>query len=251
MACSCCLYFKTTPESLPSKSFKNAETAAPCSIILPIVALPGENKMHLSPELAALFAVFHQPCDIQIYLDSIPYVGEELNRSPLRLARDRQAHCLDGGLLAAAALAYLGFPPRILDLVPEPGTDDDHVLAVFGQPGAWGALAKSNYAGLRYREPVFRSLRELVMSYFDDFFNIDRQRTLRGYTRLLDLRPFDRYAWLTSEVGVERVVRRLYSLKVIPLLTPERIAALTPVDERSFQAGTLGLDIAEVFKVNS
>jgi len=165
--------------------------------------------------------------------------------------RDRQAHCLDGGLLAAAALSHLGFPPRILDLVPEPGTDDDHVLAVFGQPGGWGALAKSNYAGLRYREPVFRSLRELVMSYFDDFFNIERQRTLRGYTRLLDLRPFDRYAWLTSEAGVERVVKRLYSLKVIPLLTLESIAALTPVDERSFQAGTLGLNIDEVFKVKS
>ncbi len=111
--------------------------------------------MHLPPELAALFAAFHQPYDIQLYLDSIPYIGEELNRSPLRVARDRQAHCLDGGLLAAAALAHLGFPPRILDLVPEPGTDDDHVLAVFGGPGAWGALAKSNYAGLRYREPVF------------------------------------------------------------------------------------------------
>ena len=207
--------------------------------------------MPLPPELAALFAAFHQPYDIQLYLDSIPYIGEELNRSPLRVARDRQAHCLDGGLLAAAALAHLGFPPRILDLVPEPGTDDDHVLAVFGGPGAWGALAKSNYAGLRYREPVFRSLRELVMSYFDDFFNIERQRTLRGYTRLLDLRPFERYAWLTSEAGVERVAQRLYSLKVIPLLTSQSILALTPVDERSFQAGTLGLNIDEVYKVKS
>jgi hypothetical protein len=205
--------------------------------------------MHMPPELADLFAAFYKPYDIQLYLDSIPYVGEELNRSPQRVVRDRQAHCLDGALLAAAALARLGFPPRILDLVPEPGTDDDHVLAVFGQPGGWGALAKSNYAGLRYREPVFRSLRELVMSYFDDFFNIERQRTLRGYTRLLDLRPFERYAWLTREDGVERVVQRLYNLKVIPLLTPDRIAALTPVDERSFQAGTLGLNIDEVYKV--
>jgi hypothetical protein len=207
--------------------------------------------MPLPPELAVLFSTFRKPYDIQLYLDSLPYLGEDLNRSPLRVVRDRQAHCLDGGLLAAAALAHLGFPPRILDLVPEPGMDDDHVLAVFGQPGAWGALAKSNYAGLRYREPVFRTLRELVMSYFNDFFNIERQRTLRGYTRLLDLRPFDRYAWLTSEAGVERVVKRLYSLKVIPLLTSESILALTPVDERSFQAGTLGLNIDEVYKVNS
>jgi hypothetical protein len=175
-------------------------------------------------------------------------VSEELNRSPLRVVRDRQSHCLDGGLLAAAALAHLGYAPRILDLAPEPGTDDDHVLAVFWQRGGWGALAKSNYAGLRYREPVFRSLRELAMSYFDDFFNIERQRTLRGYTRLLNLRPFDRYDWLTQESGVERIAARLYRLKVIPLLTPEAIAALTLVDERSFQAGTLGLNIEGAYK---
>ncbi len=210
--------------------------------------LSSENDKALPKELAAVFAQCRTPYDIQLYLDSIPYVGEELNRSPLRVARDRQAHCLDGGLLAAASLAYLGFPPLILDLAPEPGTDDDHVLAVFRQHGCWGAVAKSNYAGLRYREPVFRSPRELVMSYFDDFFNIERKRTLRGYTRLLDLRRFDRFHWLTTESGVEQVSQRLYSLKVIPLLKPESVAALTPVDERSFQAGTLGLNMDGVYK---
>lgn len=204
--------------------------------------------MNLPPELEAVFASCRIPYDIQLYLDSIPYVSEALDRSPLRVVRDRQAHCLDGGLLAAACLAHLGFPPYILDLAPEPGTDDDHVLAVFQQHGGWGAVAKSNFAGLRYREPVHRSLRELVMSYFDGFFNIARQRTLRGYTRLLDLRPFDRYHWLTTESGVERVSQRLYGLKVIPLLEPESVAALTLVDERSFQAGTLGLNIDGAFK---
>lgn len=199
-------------------------------------------------ELATVFRSLKRPYDIQLYLDSIPYIGEALDRSPLRVVRDGQGHCLDGGLLAAAGLQFLGFPPLILDLAPEPGADDDHVLALFQVGKCWGAVAKSNYAGLRYRDPVFRSLRELAMSYFDAYFNIERRRTLRGYTRPLDLRRFERHNWLTSESGVAQVSRRLYGLKVIPLLTAEQAAALAPVDERSFQAGTVGLNANEVYQ---
>ena len=180
------------------------------------------------------------PWDIQCYLDSLPYVGEELNRSPLRVMQDRQCHCLDGGMLAALCLRRLGYPARILDLVPEPGTDDDHVLAIFRHNGKYGAVAKSNYVGLRFREPVFRSLRELVMSYFEVFFNVEGQKTLRGYTRPLDLAAYDRYNWQTTQSGVDRVVGRLYSLRSIPVISAEEAAALHPIDERSYQAGMLG-----------
>ena len=204
--------------------------------------------MTLPPELAVLFSTFRHPFDVQQYLDSIPYVGEDRNRSPLGVVCDRQGHCLDGGLLAAAALQHLGNPPLILDLVPAPGTDDDHVLALFRQHGLWGAVAKSNYSGLRYREPVYRSLRELAISYFEPFFNIERQRTLRGYTRPLDLRRFARYDWLTMESGVARVERRLYALKMVPLFGPETIAGFNPVDDRSYQAGVVGLSLADVYK---
>jgi hypothetical protein len=204
--------------------------------------------MTLPTELSDLFAAFHRPYDIQAYLDSIPYVSEELDRSPLRVVRDGQGHCLDGGLLAAAALHFLGHPPLILDLVPEPNTDDDHVLALFRDRDLWGAVAKSNYSGLRYREPIFRTLRELAMSYFEPFFNIERQRTLRGYTRPLDLRRFERHAWLTSESGVAKVAHRLYQLKMIPLLRPDSIANLTLVDDRSYRAGLVGLSLDDVFK---
>ena len=96
------------------------------------------------------------------YLDSLPYIGEDLNRPPLRVMQDRQCHCLDGGFLAALALRRLGHPPLVIDLVPEPGTDDDHVLALYRVDGCWGAVAKSNYTALRYREPVYRSLRTRV-----------------------------------------------------------------------------------------
>ena len=196
--------------------------------------------MHLPPELADLFAAFHKPYDIQLYLDSIPYVGEELNRCPLRLVRDRQAHCLDGGLLAAAALAHLGFLPRILDLVPEPGTDDDHVLAVFGQPGGWGALAKSNYAGLRFREPVYRTLRELAISYFEHYFNLRGEKTLRRYSRPVNLKRFDRIGWMTSEEDVWEIPEYLVDIHHTPLLTPEMERSLSRMDARLMAAGQVG-----------
>ena len=89
------------------------------------------------------------PAAIQAYLDSLPYKAEELDRSPLRVMTDGQGHCLDGGIFAALALWRIGFPPLILDLVPTPGLDDDHVLAVYRMEGGWGALAKSNYPNLR------------------------------------------------------------------------------------------------------
>ena len=117
------------------------------------------------------------PEKIQRFLDTeIAYNKEpdgDTIRSPRRVLRDRLAHCLEGALLAAAALRVQGFPPLLLDL--EAVRDDDHVLAVFKQHGHWGAIAKSNYSGLRFREPVYRSLRELVMSYFEHYFNVPRE----------------------------------------------------------------------------
>ena len=108
--------------------------------------------------------------------------------------------------------------------------DDDHVLAVFQQGGAFGAVAKSNFAGLRYREPVFRTLRELVMSYFEDYFNKYGRKTLRGYTRLLDLAKYDAAGWETSDAACDRIEKRLQGMRSIPILTPEMIRSLTPVD---------------------
>ncbi len=110
--------------------------------------------------------------------------------SPRRVLRERTAHCLEGAVFAAAALRVLGFPPLLLDL--EAVQDTDHVVAVFRSRGHWGAIAKSNFSGLRYREPVHRSLRELVMSYFEGYINLRGDRTLRAYSRPVDLARFDR-----------------------------------------------------------
>src|SRR3990172_9278269 len=155
-------------------------------------------ESHLSKIELELVETLTSPLKIQNYLDSLPYVGEDLNRSPLRVIRDRQCHCLDGGLLAAMALRQLGHSARIIDLVPEPDIDYDHVLAIFQVNGLYGAIAKSNFVGLRYREPVYRSLRELVMTYFDVFYNVDGLKTLRAYTRPLNLSAYDRLDWQTT-----------------------------------------------------
>src|SRR4030043_2059171 len=87
------------------------------------------------------FTGLQTPMQIQAYLDSIPYSAEERNRCPMNVLRDRQAHCLDGGLMAAAALRRIGYPPLLVDILPEPGQDDDHVLAIFERHGRFGALA--------------------------------------------------------------------------------------------------------------
>jgi hypothetical protein len=187
------------------------------------------------------------PLSIQSYLDSIPYRAVELDRSPLRVLQDGQAHCLDGGLFAALALRRLGHRPLVLDLVPQPGMDDDHVLALFRSRGAWGAVAKSNYAGLRYRDPVYRSLHELAMSYFEHYFNHDRQKTLRAYTRPLDLSQFDGTDWMSSESEVHHISQHLYRLKPILLFPAARAASLSPVDERLFTADTLGTDFDWIY----
>lgn len=188
------------------------------------------------------------PRKIQDFLDSVAYEPEYLNRAPLRVLRERTGHCLDGALFAAAALRRLGYPPLIVDLIPEPLIDDDHVLAIYRHNGAYGALAKSNFTGLRYREPVFRTRRELVMSYFEDFFNSLGQKTLRAYTVPLHLAAYDAQDWETSDAAVDAIELRLKDLRQIPVLSPAMIRDLTLVDQMKLDAGLLGANRSGLYK---
>jgi len=187
------------------------------------------------------------PALIQGYLDEILYPGGEENRSPLEVLRQSKAHCFDGALFAVVALRRLGYPPLILDMQPETGMDDDHVLALFKVENCWGAVAKSNFSGLRYREPIYRSLRELVLSYFEDFFNLNGVKTLRYYSRAIDLKRFDQLNWMIDSRGVHKIETYLNKYKLIPLLTPQQIEQLSLVDRRSFDAGTFGINLDGVF----
>jgi hypothetical protein len=202
----------------------------------------------LTTEQRAAFSSLDTPYKIQAFLDDLPYVGENRNRSPLGVIHDGQCHCYDGALLAAAALRRIGYPPQVIDLWPEPGTDDDHVLAIYQVNQHWGALAKSNFAGLRFREPVYRSLRELVMSFFENFFNMDGVKTLRTYTVPLNLRRYDAQNWETEEAAVDRIEKHLHRLRTFPVITPQMAANLSPVDQRTYQAGMFGTNPEGLFK---
>lgn len=206
-------------------------------------------KVRLNPEQRGAWQSLTSPASIQVFLDSIPYSAEDANRSPLRVLQERQAHCLDGGLFAAAALRQLGYPPLIVDLLPDPGADDDHVLAIFRRNGCYGAVAKSNFVGLRYREPVYRSLRNLVMSYFEVYFNVRGEKTLRSYTVPLDLTAYDPMEWLANDAAADAIEKRLPQLRRTNLLTQAMIAELSSVDQRSFEAGMLGTNLDGLYKL--
>ena len=189
----------------------------------------------------------NSPNKIQAFLDAIPYSSESIYRCPLQVLRDRVANCFDGALFAAAALRQIGFPPLILDMIPD-SRDDDHVLALYKQDGHWGAIAKSNFVGLRFREPIHRNLRELVLSYFDQYYNIKREKTLRGYTLPLNLKTFDKFDWMVSDKSMERIAQRLDEIRRFFFLTPKMIAGLSTVDERLYKAGLQGTNEAGLFK---
>lgn len=176
---------------------------------------------------------------IQEFLDAIDYdVQGQRCRSPRRVLRERSAQCLDGALLAAAALRLQGHPPLLLDL--EATRDDDHVLAVFKRSGCWGAIAKSNYCGLRFREPIFRNLRELVLSYFEVYFNLEGEKTLRRYSTPLNLSRFDDRAWMIEDDTEATIATHLVHQRHFQLLTPSMERQLGRTDQRQFQAGLVG-----------
>ena len=204
------------------------------------------SRYTCSIEQRNLFTGLNSPAKIQGFLDSIPYRVEDENCCVLRVFKDSKAHCFDGALFAAAALRQLGYDPVVVQMLPE--NDDDHMLAIYKRHGRFGAVAKSNYAGLRSREPVYLSIRELIMSYFRDFYSLDYRYSLRGYTAPLRLKSFDRQDWMCSDGAAQAIFKRLHATRKFRLLSPETCLELTPVDEVSYQAGMTITNLAGVFK---
>ena len=182
------------------------------------------------------------PERIQRFLDEeIGYNKErdgETCRSPRRVLRDRLAHCAEGAYLAAAALRILGRPPLIVDLVAV--RDDDHLLAVFKEDGRWGAIGKSNYSGLRFREPVYLTLRELAMSYYQHYYNLKGELTLRAFSRPMNLSRFDRDDWMTSETDLFYIGDHLNTLPHTEILTLPMSRKRRKLDQRLYDAGLVG-----------
>src|SRR3990167_1289304 len=144
------------------------------------------------------------PRKIQDFLEKLPSNHEshgDTCRSPRVALRTKTAHCIEGAMLAALALRLKGHRPLLVDLTAAP-FDQDHVIAVFKQHGHWGAISKTNHAILRYREPVYRSIRELVMSYFSEYTNDEGTLNLRSFSGLVNLSMFDARGWMTTEEDV-------------------------------------------------
>jgi hypothetical protein len=178
------------------------------------------------------------PSGIQRFLDDMPYHLAGTAWSPRKVLHEKTAHCLEGAIFAAAALRLLGFPPLILDL--EADQDTDHVLAVFKLRGHWGAIAKSNFAGCRYREPIYRTLRELALSYFNTYFNLRGERTLRRYSRPVNLARFDDRNWMASEEEIWFIAEYLCDIPHQPLLKRGLEKHLTRVDRRTWESEMVG-----------
>ena len=183
-----------------------------------------------------------RPESIQRFLDEeIQYNKEkdgETCRSPRRVLRDALAHCAEGAYLAAAALQVLGHRPLIVDLLAV--RDDDHLLAVFKEDNRWGAIAKSNYSGLRFREPVYLSVRELCMSYYPHYYNLKGELTLRAFSRPVNLRRFDRDQWMTSETDLFYIGEYLNTLAHTEILTLSMQRKRRKLDRRLYDAGLVG-----------
>ena len=207
---------------------------------VPSVSSHARNSTGFTHQELRRLRALGSPVGIQRALDAMPYHLAKTAWSPRRVLRERTAHCLEGAIFAAAALRVLGYPPLLLDL--EAVQDTDHVIAVYRVNGHWGAIAKSNFSGLRFRAPVYRSLRELVMSYFDDYINLRGDRTLRAYSRPVNLARFDRTHpdWMTSGADLWFVPEHLVALPHRHLLTPALERSLSRVDRRALDAGLVG-----------
>jgi hypothetical protein len=178
------------------------------------------------------------PVRIQKFLDALTYQYGDTAWSPQRVLRERKGHCLEGALLAAAALRLNGYPPLLMDL--EAVRDDDHVLAIYRENGLWGSVAKSNFAGLRSRSPIYRTLRELALSYFEHYYNLRGEHTLRAYSTPVNLARLDSQHWMTSEEDVWCVPELLIAARHYPIVPGKVARTLSRLDRRSFEAGMHG-----------
>ena len=178
------------------------------------------------------------PQQVQDFLNALPMNYSETCFSPRMVLRKRTAHCMEGAMLAALALRLQGRKPLVIDLKAV-DRDLDHIVTIFQEGKYFGGISKTNHGVLRYREPVYRSIRELVMSYFHEYFLEDGKKTLRSYTNPINLSRFDPDGWMTDEEDVWYVPEAIDAAKHIPLFTKSQIAKFRRADKIERQMGKL------------
>ncbi len=196
---------------------------------------------NLSPVEENIFQKLSTPAKIQDFLNTLPYnfeVDGETCRSPRQVLQHKKAHCLEGAYLAAAVLWYHGHPPLLLDL-RSTKQDLDHVVALFKKGGYWGAISKTNHAVLRYREPIYQSIRELAVSYFHEYFLDNGNKTLREYSRAFSLKQYGT-SWITSADDLWEIGADLDDSSHSLILPKGFVSkSLRKADEIEIKAGTL------------
>ena len=200
------------------------------------------NNYDYTKKEIKLFRRLKTPQKIQDFLNSLPFNFEKRGErcmSPRRVIEEKIAHCMEGAMFAAATLEFHGGKPLVLDLRSSSKSHDyDHVVAVFKRHGCFGAISKTNHAVLRYREPIYKTLHELVLSYFHEYFLNNGEKTLREYSELFDLSKL-KISWRTSKKELFEIPKYLDKIKHYPILSKEQIKNLRKADQIEIKAGKI------------
>jgi hypothetical protein len=187
--------------------------------------------------MADIIQKLNTPGKIQEYLNTLKYSHSDRINSPLKVIKNKKAQCLESALLAAACLKRAGNKPLIVDL--RAVCDDDHVIAVYREDGLWGAISKSSFSTLQYREPVYRSVRELAMSYFDMYFSRSGRKSLREYSMPLNLNRFDKRDWIGTDEDLSYIGEYLDGIRHYRLISTNKVGALQRVEKTLLKAGQM------------
>lgn len=185
------------------------------------------------------------PESAQDLLDSLPYRCENGHFSARSALRDRRAHCFDGALVAASALMRGSWSPMLIDLCAE--RDDDHIICAYRWKGYWGAVAKSNFPGLRFREPIYKTPRELVLSYFELYFSMKREKSLRTFSKPVKLPTAQRLNWECDDDAADTLVSLLTAAPHYAILEASQRRRLRRVDTRLYRSQLLGVNLKGVY----
>jgi hypothetical protein len=160
--------------------------------------------------------------------------------SPRKVLENKKAHCVEGAIFAYAVLEFNGYKPKLIDLrsTSKP-YDYDHVVCVYKMDGFWGAVSKTNHGVLRYREPIYKTIRELVMSYFHEYFLDTGFKTLREYSIPVDLNKFNKINWRTTDKDISEITEYLDEVKHYKILNSNQIKNLRKADKIEIKMGEL------------
>jgi hypothetical protein len=182
----------------------------------------------LRPDELRIFRLLKTPEKIQDYLDALPINFElqgQTYMSPRRVVAQKQCHCMEGALFAAAVLAFHGQKPLLLDMQSS-AEDDDHVVALFRRGRYWGAISKTNHPVLRYRDAIYPSVEALALSYFHEYFMENGKKTLRTYSAPFDLTRYAPEKWVTAGEELHTIVDALDASRHFPLVPKKMLRSL-------------------------